>query len=75
MIDPSGYNWLSSAWHSIKHFFSKWGRMIAAVVSFGYLALLASAWLASVSLLQGTITFASGLLAATVSSALAEAIE
>ena len=32
MIDPSGFNWLSSAWKSIKNFVSKYWRMIAAVV-------------------------------------------
>ena len=78
MIDPSGFSWLSSAWNSIKNFFKKWGRVIvavvASVVTFGYLAPLASAWLATAVIAEGTITVAGAMVAGAVSGALAGGI-
>jgi RHS repeat-associated protein len=78
MIDPSGFNWLSSAWHSIKHFFSKYWKVIAAivvsVVTFGTLAPLASAWLATACLVEGTITVGGAMVAGAVAGALAGGI-
>jgi hypothetical protein len=77
MIDPSGFNFLSSAWRSIKHFVHKWGRMIAAVavavVSFGYLAPVASGWLASAYVCTA-ITTGGAAIAGAISGALAGAI-
>jgi RHS repeat-associated protein len=32
LIDPSGYSWLSSLFHSIGHFLKKWGGLIIGVV-------------------------------------------
>lgn len=68
MIDPSGFSWLSSAFHAIGHFFSKYWKVIVAivvsVVSFGTLAPMVSAWLAtSMCLAEGTITVGGAMVA------------
>ena len=79
LVDPSGYSWLSKAFRSIGRFIKKFWRPIvaiaAAVVTFGYLAPMASAWLAtSVCLAPGTITIGGGILAGSVSGAIAGGI-
>lgn len=61
------------------NFFKKWGRVIVAVVvsvvTFGYLAPLASAWLAtSMCLAEGVITVGGAMVAGAVSGALAGGI-
>ncbi|MGE0467631.1 MAG: RHS repeat-associated core domain-containing protein [Steroidobacteraceae bacterium] len=75
LIDPSGYSWLSKAFRSIGNFFKKFWRpilaIVIAVVSFGYLAPLASQWLAtSVCLMPGTITAGGAAIAGGISSGL-----
>jgi len=79
LIDPSGYSWLSKAFRSIGKFFKKFWRpivaIIAAVVSFGYFAPMASQWLAtSVCLMPGTITAGGAAIAGGISGALAGGI-
>jgi RHS repeat-associated protein len=78
LIDPSGYSWLSSLFKSIGKFFERYWRpivaIVVAVVSFGYLAPLASQWFATTLLAQGTITVAGSVFAGAVSGALAGGI-
>jgi RHS repeat-associated protein len=78
MIDPSGYSWLSSFFHDIGHFIEKYWRpivaIVAAIVTFGYLAPAASAFFASAALPAGTITAAGAAFAGGVAGALSSAI-
>jgi RHS repeat-associated protein len=81
LIDPSGFSWLSKAFHSIGNFLKNYWRpivaIVAAVVSFGYLAPMASGWFFSSSyacLVPGAVTAAGATFAGAVSGALAGGI-
>jgi len=86
LIDPSGYSWLSSLFHSIGHFFKKWGAVIIniafAMVGMPFIGSLISSAFSTIvnggnfgSFLRGfAIGMAAGFVAGPVAGAMSRAL-